>query len=743
MRKFLLLLGIAVLSSYGISAQNNMRAFEYDNGDLETLPVFPDYQIRKIDDHSWVRYKEINNSPSSTRANYTLTINVKGNYSMGMIGDGADYMDFLMPMGDQIVLTVPEGVFDIFLEGSAHEEGNYVYNFLSLNQIEVYEDTEIEADFATCVHKLHWDVVDQNGTPVSELEFADLSIQIELWMHPSIGLGAGHGLSCYDEGWENVTYYFNDFSERNRVFAALKFLTRKGDDYAAGENYYIAYNFYDGIYENIPLSNTPEDLINHKQFFNIGENTPHDSYSDLATIDVNYYDGGFTSPMYTLGAFNPLRKHDRSKPYSLYTNTTYNENPKNGEKNTFLRPVFYESVDLDAENPSYTTRIISDPIIVNTENKVYTNCFGHLNYSLIYKTENWNNLLRGNPLAKFYEHGETIYNSYRTPHLLYLPYCYNQSNSPTGSATISGGCLYLGGHNEQREVDADILINVEVDGIQVFSDNLYKFNMNKLEIAPEAASATMTILNDKVKAYGKTMINYSEVEIDLSKEDAMPPALTVLRVLDENDKISIDIKNPKDSKLEIAAGDYAYDGTAKIMKYVGKPDIEIYCMIGDLAEEFYLDAVEDPSRFHTAYGNVFEVSLAPLADIEFPLTEMEEWITVVVVLSDEAGNKISQTFDPLFYCGNLMSIPTLEKSVKHTVFPNPFMEEITVSLEKPLQGETYFEVYDMLGRVIHQQKINCDQTTTFRWDGSHVKSGVYFYGIYNNGNAVKGKMVKP
>jgi len=35
-----------------------------------------------------------------------------------------------------------------------------------------------------------------------------------------------------------------------------------------------------------------------------------------------------------------------------------------------------------------------------------------------------------------------------------------------------------------------------------------------------------------------------------------------------------------------------------------------------------------------------------------------------------------------------------------------------------------------------------DRTSSFTWNGSHLKEGIYFYGIYSKEGAVRGKIVK-
>jgi hypothetical protein len=172
---------------------------------------------------------------------------------------------------------------------------------------------------------------------------------------------------------------------------------------------------------------------------------------------------------------------------------------------------------------------------------------------------------------------------------------------------------------------------------------------------------------------------------------------------------------------------------------VGKPNIEVSWSYNDDTQYRGLPVVEDVSKFHPSYGNFFEVSLASLADVNIGI----EWITIHVVLTDETGNKIAQTFEPLFLYGKAVGIDEqIQAQKNHLIYPNPFTDKITIEFEQPLSGETYFEIYDITGRIIHQQRMSFDHTNSFSWNGSHLTEGVYFYGIYNQRNAYKGKMIK-
>ncbi|MDL2254942.1 T9SS type A sorting domain-containing protein, partial [Bacteroidales bacterium OttesenSCG-928-J16] len=236
-------------------------------------------------------------------------------------------------------------------------------------------------------------------------------------------------------------------------------------------------------------------------------------------------------------------------------------------------------------------------------------------------------------------------------------------------------------------------------------------------------------------AYGRNMSNQATIEFDLEQSDCNPPSLTMLRVVDANGRIRTGIEDLENAKIELTAGDF--DVVILTQVYSAKPTVDISWSLD--GEEFYpLEAVEDESKFHKSSGHFFNVELASLRNQNV----QDKWITVKITLTDETGNFISQVLEPLFYCGNLLDIETLSADpIKHSVFPNPFSESVTVELEKPLRVAAYFEVYDMAGRIVHQQKI-AEQTASFSWNGGYLKEGFYIYAIYSEEGVAKGKMVK-
>jgi len=261
---------------------------------------------------------------------------------------------------------------------------------------------------------------------------------------------------------------------------------------------------------------------------------------------------------------------------------------------------------------------------------------------------------------------------------------------------------------------------------------------------PSYSLYKVEMINDEVFAYGKNMINRTEIKFDKTQQDVTPPVLTMLRVINQ-EKISMLVTDANAARLEITAGDYLqntyFDGRSWVVKYDKKPNIEIYWSTD--GETFHeLPAVEDQSKFHVSYGNFFEVSLVPLTQADV----YDKWITIKVVLTDDAGNRNEQVLEPLFKYGeSLVNVDDYipKKYNSSMAYPNPFTGMVNIEVNNPLSGVTWFEVYDLSDRIIHQEKIEDSTTTTFTWNGTYVNPGVYFYGIYNQGNVIAGgKIIK-
>lgn len=74
--------------------------------------------------------------------------------------------------------------------------------------------------------------------------------------------------------------------------------------------------------------------------------------------------------------------------------------------------------------------------------------------------------------------------------------------------------------------------------------------------------------------------------------------------------------------------------------------------------------------------------------------------------------------------------------------PNPFGQQTTIEVESVTTGDFQFEVFDLLGRRMHQQNIRLvEGTNQFTFDAGTLADGTYFYSLGNREGKVSKVMV--
>jgi Secretion system C-terminal sorting domain len=74
--------------------------------------------------------------------------------------------------------------------------------------------------------------------------------------------------------------------------------------------------------------------------------------------------------------------------------------------------------------------------------------------------------------------------------------------------------------------------------------------------------------------------------------------------------------------------------------------------------------------------------------------------------------------------------------------PNPFTGQTTIEIVSAVQGEFSFEVFDIVGKRLHQQTIKViEGNNQFTFDAGDMANGVYFYSVGNATGKVVRKMI--
>ena len=748
------------MTVFGLQAQNEEKSFNNDRERLDfqqynrkiehfdgngswhqsivTSPGLQVTDIKRTNENikSYVNHKEIKNQPSNTKNNFQFKLFLEGNWDMLAIGNnssGDDYFyDLIYPWnmepGEPYEVTLPEGYYDILVSGGRIIDGDFCPAHIFFEQVHIDKDTEMTANMEDAIRKITASPVDINNYPFDDLDMRDIRMHYTcitsmmtliinyLWF-PKVS---------------DVAYYVNDFGKSNRLCLSIN-----AYEYVNGDNYLIAMPIIDyGLTEDLILQNQSDELFHYSQMFDVPEGVDSLYSHVMVSRVVLDFETGWTGSNISFG-FSDERVRDKDTPYSLYTNVRNKETPVSEDINVFASPVNAYLPDPDLwDNRGM---VFLPPMSINKDDDLIVNFVpapipvARLNNDA---SRELLSIMGNNQLTKVWNKDEFYYEGYRTPHLYYQANNINAENHPWGMTQLSGGLVFLGEYGEMKFNHGDVLVKMTGDGEEIFNDCIYLFNKDWLDDTKSLYQIEIT--NDEVFAYGRNMVNHTVIDFDMTKPDANPPTITMLRIID-NEKISMSVTDAITARLEITAGDFKYSFDRFCMAFDKKCTIEVFWSSDN--ETFYpLPVQEDETKFHPGYGGFYDISLAPLSETNLS----NAWITVKIVLTDDVGNSQVQILDPLFFYGDLVGIDetTISGNTNSVAYPNPFNDKVTIELDNHISGEVYFEIYDITGRIIYQQKTETNNKSTFSWNGSYAKSGVYFYGIYNNGNIYNGKIVK-
>ncbi len=100
------------------------------------------------------------------------------------------------------------------------------------------------------------------------------------------------------------------------------------------------------------------------------------------------------------------------------------------------------------------------------------------------------------------------------------------------------------------------------------------------------------------------------------------------------------------------------------------------------------------------------------------------------LILDAAGNCVSSAYD----------LKSEIVGIKNQ--PNPFGQQTTIEVESVTTGDFQFEVYDLVGKRLHQQTISLNEgTNQFTFDAGNLADGTYFYSLSNREGKVSRVMV--
>ena len=672
---------------------------------------------------------------------YSLNIYLPDDYEPGrwfeiLVSDGDDIIAWFFDDDkgnitaklDPFTLDLAEGVYHVIANGYNEFQGYWHECFWTLEDIELTEDRDVFIDFNDCVYDLSMQFEDENGNLLNDLEYYDVIYEILFtWKHPKMGLFIMYQFSDILSD-EEIDVRFNGFNEDS--FLTLNIYAEPGD-----QKSYVIANSLVGMHESTVLFVAAEDMKVTQQVFAVTNDS-----------DTCYYHTNFKTIMDEFGGyfawiiFNDALVCNPEIPFVIVTNAKV-ENPTDFSTGckSFLMPTIreggYQSNHFHFPNVISSFYFNGSGEVVREAKPFFFNDFtSPPSYPIMFPET---------PAMMVAPADKVVYLGERTPLALYYPLAVNANNTLLNQTFLQGGFYFSGENSCERQCDYDSFIHVFIDGEEFFNDSICDFNFHgSFDLDP---TLVMVETNNKhLIVDGVPKVNLTRVEFDLNRDDAMPPTMTFLRVLDGDGDESICLDNLSQSTLAFGCGDYTYyyvedewGGYYDHLEYNAKPEVEVlYCIEGEDWQPLVI--AEDESMFHINYGNVFVADLSQLES-----RALNKWVSLKFMLEDEAGNTQEQTLENVFYSGHTISVDEYAaKRLEHVVIPNPFTDEVRIKSAQPLDGAARLQLYDVLGRRVYDATENGHAVNEFIIDGSALKPGVYFYDINTEKGVMRGKIVK-
>lgn len=629
---------------------------------------------------------------------------------------------------------VEEGEYEVQILGS-----DDISNYISTYLLTVSQDMEFtptsDADATNTISVIG---IDENGLSLSEKEIYDLFYDVDFYWKGSVDFNLYH---CWNEYPSQLSKLrFNDLTEFDRINVYAWMAVNDSDSHQ--KHYFVEYPAIIGS-DNInwTVENNMEDMKIHDEYFAITNGDEGFYFIDYLQFikSETSLTGGIINT--GVSGFNESCYFLSNEPIKMVTNIdTKNPNEyEDGEIKIKLVPAVFQVVpENDIED-----KVAASSIYYDADGNIIREPFGEFESFFMLTHDNTPNYFESTPVSNLYLGKTSFYYGGRTPIAYFQSRNFNEYTSPYGYSFCMGGYMFIGESGCQRIGDQDATIKVLMDDEVVYYDNLYNYNMMGGYLAPiNPCLVQMDIQNEHLVYDGVQKINHTYVEYDLHNNDATPPTMTILQVMDENNDEQVYLPNYATAHINFAAGDFeAYIhelyGFIDHMQYFAKPNVEVFYSIEN-GEWTSLEYKEDEAMFHPNYGNFFTIDLSQL-----DAAVVDNWVSLKFIVTDEAGNIQKQELSNVFYAGEMVSINEhTANSLQHTVYPNPFNGEVRITAAQAVNGMANIMVYNVLGEQVYNKAENCSETQDFTIDGSAWKPGVYFYSISTENGVLQGKIVK-
>ena len=698
MKKFYLTIAMLCTMVIGMQAQNANRIVVSDNQTVETLDNGVTITRTK---------KDVKRNVSENATTHTLIIEPEGRWFQITVSNGVDYFNQVWDDSERFEDEVPEGNYSIAIDGKY----NSTSALLSYKDVEVYDNVTLTPSMSEATNFIICPNVDENGVPFSQQNILAWNVIMEYsWNNDEYFYNYDFTLQEGATYNDTLMARFNNFGDNVKVYCISTYVTENQNLYAIQQP-----TITEGISGNVVNVNNPSSFVRHQEYYHCTGDEPKFFDFGLGIFKSNSFN--MTMPSKKLD-FNP------EMPLNIFMN---NVTPEDSDTRLAVFPEVFESYSEEWSWPEYYGALVPFNMWLDENGNIRRESFDMFMYDLnslpIVSAPNY---IPNTPATYSNQNGDVMEFGFRTPLTYYQPHEWGLMDS--------GLVTFIGDGSVQRPCDQYSQISVYYDGELNFEDNLLLFNVIPAEEQPNVVE--FNVVNDRIVVDGVVKKNETSINFDLTKDDKDAPTMTILKVMQGNTE-TVELNNLSDARIEMAAGDFTSNFETFKMEYVGKPTVEVSYRQG--GEEYSpIEIVEDEAIFHENYGAYYKIYLSQL------INKIDVgWVDVKFVITDAAGNYQTQELSNLMYVSDISSVNEITaNSLSHSVYPNPFTNNVTINAAEPVNGVATFTVYNTIGEMVYSSTMNCNETTEFRWDAADNANGVYLYQISTEKGMIQGRVVK-
>ena len=661
---------------------------------------------------------------------HNLIIHPEGEWSEMRIVGPNGFHRYIMDFMGEFNESVEDGDYVVFVTGGVPYNGTYRSGWLGYD-ITVDHDITMNPSMSEAQFQLSVEGKDENGNPIEQQAYlqniTEVHIGFKTFGEGSISLG----------GSSLITVFCNELSDSFSI-SATQSISVEGQT-----SYFIQYpTHYGKLDGDLHMSNEPSEFETNKYYYNLRNNNNSNNVSFYSVDYMNYCVSQDNDIYYCDKISSQIREMtiDPSVPIRLITNVKVDDQHLYYDKGFCVSKPFvsvYENYNPNVSS-DYHEQLVSPGAYLNGEGNWIRESFGDIPYISAKKMEYFDPM-SPTPAACVAPASQPSFLGERTPFLYWQAENYGPSNSVSGDAYFSGVMQYIGDNGCIRKSDESANIVIRANNSQIFNDSVYKFNQNRFSV-DEPCEISMEVTDTYLIDDGIIKFNVTLIDFDLNRDDAMPPTLTMLRVVNDNGQENVYLPDYNDATIVFGAGDFEHlepGGYFGKMLYKGKPEIYAYYSLVGGGQWMELQYTENENLFHVNYGNVFTIDLSQLGD-----DAADKWITLRFVVIDEAGNRQIQELYDVFYTGQQTSVNEQSSNLSHNVYPNPFSSELHINTVAAVDGIAQVSVFNILGEQVVSKTMHCNGTTEFIIDGGNFTSGIYFYHISTENGTIRGSVIK-